>query len=44
MTDTQTKVSFADKQQEGNIYSIIDSDEPWEGRMLFTGKLILTIE
>lgn len=37
---TATQERLPSTMNDRSIYSIIDSDEPWKGRMLFTGNKI----
>lgn len=37
MTSTQEKGVIPGDRTKNYIYNIIESDEPWKGRMLFTG-------
>lgn len=39
MTSTENKGVAPGERTKNYIYNIIESDEPWKGRMLFTGKL-----
>lgn len=42
MTSTQEKGVVPGERTKNYIYNIIESDEPWKGRMLFTGIVIIS--